>query len=59
MPWCTFHILCLPGECPLTALHVVQVPSIVAYFRSFVIFDPSSVRLYIRPFWLDTNPTIG
>ncbi len=51
--------LCLGDERPLTALHVVQVPSIVAYFRSFVIFDPSNVKLYIKPFWLDTNPTIG
>ena len=34
-------------------------PHITAYFAIFVIFDPSSVRLYIRPCWPTTNPTIG
>jgi len=31
----------------------------VVYFLSLEIFDPSSVRLYIRPFWPITNPTMG
>jgi hypothetical protein len=31
----------------------------MAHFCIFVIFDPSSVRLYIRPFSSTTNPTMG
>lgn len=30
-----------------------------AYFRIFEIFDPSTVRLYMRPCCPTTNPTIG
>jgi hypothetical protein len=33
--------------------------SITVYFGIFEIFDPSRVRLYIRPSWPTTNPTIG
>jgi|GEM_PF-4472360 len=29
------------------------------YFFSLVNFEPSKVRLYIKPFWLKTNPTTG
>ena len=29
------------------------------HFLSLEIFDPSSDRLYIKPFWPTTNPTIG
>ncbi|QQR66701.1 MAG: hypothetical protein IPI25_14595 [Candidatus Brocadia sp.] len=28
-------------------------------FFSLVNFEPSKVRLYIKPFWLKTNPTAG
>jgi hypothetical protein len=31
----------------------------MVYFWSFEIFDPSNVRLYMRPFAPTTNPTMG